>query len=307
MSGPRVAVLMAVHNDDRFVRGAVDSILGQSFADFLFLVIDDGSTDATPEVLAAIADPRLEVVRQANAGLAAALNRGLAILAERGVQYVARQDGDDVSCRERLARQVGFLDAHPEVAACGANAHYIDLDDRVIGTSVVPSSARLIRWELRRNLRGMIHAATTFRLDALAAVGGYRESFRHGEDFDLFVRLAERFPLANLPDFLYRIRLDPGSLSVAAQERNTLYCRWALDGAERRRRGRAERSFAAFAAGMTACDRVGLARERVVLAWWRRSMTRGRGWALAAALLDPKRALARLLRAGERRLQGGAG
>jgi hypothetical protein len=218
---------------------------------------------------------------------------------------VARQDGDDISAPDRLARQIAFLDAHPAVAACGANAHYIDLDDNLIGTSVVPLSPRLVRWELRHNLRGMIHAATTFRVDALAAVGGYRESFRHGEDFDLFVRLAERFDLANLPDFLYRIRLDPGSLSVGSQERNSVYCLYALDCARRRRGGLPERSLGEYEGAMTAVERFGLARERLVLSWWRRSMVRGPAWALAAALLDPKRALARLLRTGERRLYGG--
>lgn len=304
MATPPVAVLMAVYNDARFVRAAIDSILAQTCADFTFLIIDDGSTDATPEILSGDIDPRIEVVRQENAGLAASLNRGLAILRDRGVRYVARQDGDDLSTADRLERQVAFLEAHPEVAACGANARYIDFDDRVIGTSVVPLSPRLIRWELRRNLRGMIHSATTFRVDALAAVHDYRPVFRHGEDFDLFVRLAERFDLVNLPQFLYRIRLDPESLSVGNQERNTMYCLWALDGARRRRNRLPERSLVEFESAMGGWRRLGLARERLVLEWWRRSMREGRHWALAAALLDPKRGIARVLRAVERRFSG---
>lgn len=304
MAAPPVAVLMAVYNDARFLRAAIDSILAQTYADFTFLIIDDGSSDATPDILAGEADPRVEVLRQENAGLTASLNRGLAILRERGVRYVARQDGDDLSTADRLARQVSYLEAHPGVAACGANARYIDFDDRVIGTSVVPLSSRLIRWELRRNLRGMIHSATTFRIDALAAVNDYRSEFRHGEDFDLFVRLAERFDLANLPQFLYRIRLDPESLSVGNQERNTMYCLWALDGARRRKEGRPERSLAEFERSMGGWGRFVLARERLVLAWWRRSMHDGRRWALAAAMLDPKRGMARVLRAAERRWAG---
>lgn len=305
MAAPSVAVLMAVYNDERFVRRAVESILAQSLAEFRFLVIDDGSTDASGDILAACGDARLEVVHQANAGLAAALNRGIGILRQRGVALIARQDGDDASAPDRLARQVDFLAAHPEVAACGANAHYIDAHGEIIGTSVVPQSPYLVRWELRHNLRGMIHSATTFRTDALVAVGGYREHFRHGEDFDLFVRLAERFDLANLPEFLYRIRLDPQSLSVGNAERNTIYCRYALDCARHRRRGVPERSLAEYEDSMGWIDRVGLARERVVLDWWRRSMSRRRAWAVAAGLLDPKRVVARVLRAGERRLHRG--
>ena len=303
MGSPRVAVLMSVFNDERFVAQAVASILAQSYRDFRLLVVDDGSTDATPEILAGFDDPRLEVLRQDNAGLAPALNRGLALLRERGCDLVARQDGDDVSTVDRLEKQVAFLQAHPDVAACGANAHYIDFADEIIGTSVVPQSPGLIRWELRRNLRGMIHSATTFRLEALRGVGDYRAWFRHGEDFDLFVRLAERFDLANVPDFLYRIRLDPQSLSVGHAARNTVYCLSALDCARRRRGGLPERSLGEYEGAMTAWQRLGLARERLVLDWWRHSMVAGRHWALAAAALDPKRVVARALRAAERHLR----
>ncbi len=301
MSQPELAVLMSVYNAARHLRPAIDSILAQSYPDFLFLIIDDGSHDATPAILRSYDDPRIEVVRQDNAGLAAALNHGLALLRERGVAYIARMDGDDLSHRERLALQLAFLRAHPEFAACGSSATYIDDAGGVIGTSSVPVSSSLIRWELNHNLRGMIHAATTFRAAALADVGGYRAFLRYGEDYDLFLRLAERYPLANLPQDLYAIRLDPHSHSVAHADRNTVCCLYALDESRRRRRGLPSRRLEDYERVMPWRDRLAQVRERWVLSLWRRSMHGGRIYALAAACIDPKRLVARILRALDRR------
>lgn len=304
-ANPSVLVLMSVFNDERYLREAVESILNQTYRDFVFLIIDDGSTDRTPEILAAFRDPRLEVLRQENRGLVASLNRGAAIAFERRIPFIARMDGDDVSAPERLEAQVGLLAAEPGVAACGSNARYIDLDGTVVGSSQVPLSSPLIRAEISADLRGMIHAATTFRSDALQAVAGYREHFRHGEDFDLFVRLSERFPLRNLPAFHYDIRLDPGSYSVGNTEANSQYCLYALDCARRRAAGRPERSFDDYVAHPGFADRLRLRRERVVLRLWRKSMAGQPGFAALAALIDPRRAIARLAHMLERRLVGG--
>ena len=128
---PKVSVLMSVHNDAATVEAAIGSVLAQTFGDFEFIMINDGSTDGTAEILRQLAqqDARIRVVDQDNTGLTKALNRALG--EARGI-YAARQDGDDLSHRERLARQVAILDARPEVVLVGSNSQdrYADVRNR---------------------------------------------------------------------------------------------------------------------------------------------------------------------------------
>jgi glycosyltransferase involved in cell wall biosynthesis len=113
----KITVLMSVFNGERFLRGAIESILSQTYKDFEFLIIDDGSTDASTNIIASYRDSRIRSLRsERNLGLAASLNQGLA--SSTG-QYVARMDADDISLPNRLARQVGFMQTHPHVGACG--------------------------------------------------------------------------------------------------------------------------------------------------------------------------------------------
>ncbi|HTU01342.1 MAG TPA: glycosyltransferase family A protein, partial [Candidatus Sulfotelmatobacter sp.] len=121
-----MSVLMAVHNEERHIRQAVESILGQTFTDFEFLVLDDGSSDRTREILQSYAgDPRLHLLTQANAGLTRSLNRCLSLACGR---YIARMDGNDVSLPHRLEAQADFLDRHPGVGLLGA--YYINIDEK---------------------------------------------------------------------------------------------------------------------------------------------------------------------------------
>src|SRR4051794_29608800 len=114
---PKVTVLLAVYNGERYLREAIDSILGQTFQDFEFLIINDGSTDSTREIILSYHDPRIRLVdNEDNIGQTRSLNRGLALAAG---QFVARQDADDISEPERLASQVAFLEIHPEVVLLG--------------------------------------------------------------------------------------------------------------------------------------------------------------------------------------------
>ncbi len=123
-NNPEVSILMVVHNGERFLQVALDSILGQTFEDFEFIVIDDASTDASPPLLDACADPR--IVRHRNAeknGLTRSLNVGLRLA--RG-QYVARMDADDIAHHDRLALQVDFLNRHSDHVLVGSSYRLID-------------------------------------------------------------------------------------------------------------------------------------------------------------------------------------
>jgi len=137
---------MGCYNSEKSVGEAVDSILAQTFRDFEFIVVDDGSTDRTPEILAAYTDPRLvRVMLPSNQGLAIALNRGLAVA--QG-EYVARMDADDVSVPERLAKQVAHMDAHPEIGVLGGFVQRLDELGRTKGKVDPPTAHAEIAWQL---------------------------------------------------------------------------------------------------------------------------------------------------------------
>jgi hypothetical protein len=204
---------MPVYNGEQFLEEAVESIQRQTFADWELVAIDDGSQDSSRSVLRrfAAADPRIRVIEnETNGGISAALNSGWQ---EARGAYIARLDADDVALPERLARQVDVLNAHPSVAVVGSAAILIDLEGRRLSIAQVPTSNRAIKRILpRRNCFN--HPSVTLRRTALEAVGGYR--FDHVEDYDLWLRLAERFGLANLSDpmILYRIHAEQVSLRV---------------------------------------------------------------------------------------------
>jgi FkbM family methyltransferase len=218
---PRVTVLMAVWNGARFVEEAVASILRQTFKEFEFLIIDDASTDDTPERLRRFSDDRIQLIRNpSNIGLTRSLNRGLALA--RG-SLVARQDADDVSHPRRLEAQVGFLDAEPGVAVVGAQARTIDGGGREVRTAPWPrsTSAEAIRWQLLFD-SPFVHTSVMFRRDVIwAAAHGYDERFATSQDFELWCRVsAQGREMRNLPDRLVDFRLHEESVSR----------RYALDG-----------------------------------------------------------------------------
>lgn len=201
---PRLSVLMSVYNGARHVPAAARSILEQTFDDFEFVIVDDGSTDETAAILADLEDRRVRLLANTtNLGLPASLNRGLEVC--QG-EYIARMDADDLSEPERLVEQVTFLDAHPGVAAVGSAAILIDQDDEVVRTLDLPCEPEAVRRHLVERGNALVHGSVTLRAEVLRVVGGYREPFRLAQDYDLWLRLCERSDLANLAEPLYRLR-----------------------------------------------------------------------------------------------------
>lgn len=199
-AAPRVSVVMSTCNNAAFLPLALESIAQQTFTDFEWIVVDDGSTDETAAILARYTDVRLRrIVHGERQGLARSLNEAIALC--RGT-YIARMDGDDVALPGRLAQQVAFLDAHPAVGLLGTGFMYIDGSNAVQGVEPVFATDAEIRPRLLiHNCFG--HGTVMVRREVLESVGGYDESYRFAQDYDLWLRIAERYEVANLPEFLY--------------------------------------------------------------------------------------------------------
>jgi glycosyltransferase involved in cell wall biosynthesis len=221
---PPVCVLMAVHNGEKYLRPAVDSILSQTFKDFIFLIIDDGSTDGSPQILKQYAsiDSRIQLITQPNAGLTRTLNIGLKTATS---EFIARMDSDDIALPTRLESQVAFLREHPEISLVGSNVEFIDPQ----GCPINPKPGLLVDHEqidadLLRKGWPVVHPAIMMRRNAAMQIGGYDETYITNQDHDLFLRLAEHGRLANLPQVLlkYRQHFDSISLAKFTQQGDTV-------------------------------------------------------------------------------------
>lgn len=207
MPTPAISVAMSVYNGERFLVQAIDSILGQTFGDFEFLILDDGSTDGTPDIIRghAARDPRIRPIIRENRGLIASLNE---LLGAAHAPIVARMDADDISLPERFARQVAFLDAHPDYGVVGCWTEDIDEDGgpyRLTGRDHPQDHDTFLK-HIEHGWPLICHPAAMFRRDIVLAVGGYHAAFRHCEDYDLWLRLASVTRLASIPERLIRYR-----------------------------------------------------------------------------------------------------
>jgi glycosyltransferase involved in cell wall biosynthesis len=208
---PRLTVLLVTHNDEAFVRAAIESVLAQTVRDVEVVIVDDASTDRSREVAASYRDPRIRLLANpTNRGAGASRNAGLAAIAS---EYVAELDGNDVAEPARLAQQLAYLETHPDVAVVGGQAVLIDVAGRRIGTFRRPTTDLGIRW-CGIFQSPVIHSTVMYRRAIVRdELGGYDERFHFGEDFDLWCRLARTHVIRNLPHTLVAYRSDPGSLT----------------------------------------------------------------------------------------------
>jgi len=212
MSTPLVSVLMPVYNGEPYLREAVESILNQTFTDFEFIIIDDGSTDSTWEILIEHNDPRIRLVRnKANIGLIRSLNKGLGLA--RG-EYIARMDADDVSFPERLAQQVSSLDGHPEVGVLGCGVQVIDGCGNPSHIRRFPAEHGVIKWCLCFD-DPIAHPTVMMRREVVVRAGGYNADMVHAEDYDLWRRLSWTTCLSNLPEVLLHLRRHEACITRA--------------------------------------------------------------------------------------------
>ena len=233
---PIISVVMSVFNGQAFLSEAIESILGQTFRDFELLVVDDGSTDRTADILAGYAsrDGRLRVLRHENKGLATSLNIGIN-LAKGG--YIARMDADDAAMPHRLKEQVDFMERHPEVGVLGGAAELINATGHVIHTTRPPLEDSEIRSLMLRCCNPILHPTVVMRKEVALVSGGYRKAALDAEDYDLWLRMSERSRLANLGKPLLRYRIHSGQVSVQNLRHQTICMLAVRAAASLRRRG----------------------------------------------------------------------
>lgn len=235
MTTPAVSVVMPVRDGAPWLSEACLSILGQSLANLELIVIDDGSSDASPDILSALAaaDRRLRWQRQAPLGLVAALDHGLG-LAE--APLLARLDADDVALPTRLALQSAFMAAHPDVVLLGSWAHRIDAGGRRLGRLDPPTAHHdLVRQLAARN--PFVHSTVMMRTAAARRIGGYRAACDGAEDYDLWLRLSEQGSVAILGEPLVLYREHGDSVTRRRHVRQCFAARLARQAARERRDG----------------------------------------------------------------------
>ena len=213
----RVAVLMPAYNPGPFINRSVESLVRNTHECDIYIV-DDGSKIPVTQILDDF--PRTTVIRlEQNRGVVHARNVGLRAILRQPYEFVACLDADDISYPDRIAKEVEFLDSHPEIAVVGAWARFVEeASGRMVFIGRTPESPELVRKTMNYNT-AVINSSSMIRASALNAVGLYSEKYPVAEDYELFRRIAQQFPVANLPIILVDMRLSPGGLSLTRRRR----------------------------------------------------------------------------------------
>ena len=202
----KVSVIMSVYNAEKYLQSAIDSILKQTFSDFELILINDKSTDSSDVILQANRknDSRIVILEnEQNLGLTKSLNRGLAIA--KG-EYIARMDADDISVPERFAKQVEFLDGHPDYSFVSCIAQYIDENGNPEQMRLFPETNEEI-YNMMPKVDAVMHPGVMFRKEDIARIGNYCEDFRVVQDYDLWFRgMAAGYKFYNIQEPLVLFR-----------------------------------------------------------------------------------------------------
>jgi cellulose synthase/poly-beta-1,6-N-acetylglucosamine synthase-like glycosyltransferase len=264
ITAPTVSVVMGAYNGAATLRDAVRSVLSQEGVDFEFIIVDDGSTDASPAILEQLsrADRRIRVIRQENLGLTRALIRGCA---EASGRFIARQDCDDLSLPGKLKKQLQAIEGRTDVALVSCGTRFVGPNGELlyeISTAEGDATEGLLTLDPQR-LRGPAgHGSTLFRRDLYERVGGYREQFYLAQDLDLWTRLVEHGRHLVIPDVLYQVTVAIGSISSLQRDRQVACASVILECARMRRAGLTEAPALARARTITCGSRKVQAADR---------------------------------------------
>jgi glycosyltransferase involved in cell wall biosynthesis len=214
-AAPAISVLMSCYNGGRWLGEAINSILVQTFGDFEFIVVDDGSTDDSLNIIKSFAerDSRIIVIAKPNTGLADSLNVGIA---QANGMWIARLDVDDVALRQRFEKQLNYVRSFPDIVLAGSGCVIIDHESRELKTNKYPSSTRPLIRQMIMGGSQFPHSTAFYRAEAVRRLGGYRPRIYRAEDKDLWLRMSTIGEIGCLPEPLIKLRKH--SESITAKE-----------------------------------------------------------------------------------------
>jgi len=216
---PQISVIMPVYNGEPYLERAVQSILDQTYKNFELILINDGSTDNSPQILENFAksDKRIRLINQPNQGLIKTLNTGIA---EAKAPLIARMDADDIAFPDRFKIQKNHMENHPNITALGSAIIVIDENDNQADTVYYPPNGKQLDTYILKNGSPLAHPAVMMQTQAIKDLGGYKELFRHAEDYELWLRLHKHGQIHNIqePLLYYRHHQDKISVNHAKEQ-----------------------------------------------------------------------------------------
>jgi glycosyltransferase involved in cell wall biosynthesis len=207
---PQISVILPVYNGEKYLAGAINSILSQTYRDFELIIINDCSSDRTSEILSTFTDDRIRIINNlSNLKLSRSLNKGIEMA--QG-QFIARMDADDISLPERFEKQVAFMERHPEIGVVGCWVKRIDENGNITGNVFRETRPEAIKWELFFGTP-LPHPTVMMRTSAIKSVGGFSNDILAAVDYECWTRLAKTTRLANLAEFLLLYRMHTENMS----------------------------------------------------------------------------------------------
>ena len=204
-----LSVVMAAYNADKYIREAIDSVLNQTYTDFEFIIINDGSTDSTLSILHSYSDERIKIIDQANVGLSKSLNKGISIA---NGEYIARMDADDRCHIDRFKKQLDYLFSNLDVVLLGSNSNVMDEEGNFLYTTNVLTKVEDAKTFLK--FSPFIHSSVIFKKEIFNKCQGYPEDIiHHFEDLILWEKMFRYGKMANLSEALIFYRITPGSIT----------------------------------------------------------------------------------------------
>jgi len=215
---PKVSFVISVHNGEKFLENCIDSVLNQTFKDFECIILNNGSTDKTPEILKQYTDPRLKIIHQKNLGVSSSLNKGVGL---SNSDLIARLDVDDFLFIQRLEKQTEFMINNPQVALCGSRFQML------LGEKYLPQRVNFIQKDdiIKRSLclfNPFAHSTVMFRKKTFVDAGGYSEKLKYGLDYELWLRMLTLGEAHILDNELCVIRMGKHSLSYKNKRRQKI-------------------------------------------------------------------------------------
>lgn len=288
-----ITVIMPVYNAERYVAEAIESVLQQTYQDFILMIINDGSTDRSAEIIKRYAgrDSRIMAISQSNIGQSESLNKALS---QARTTWVARMDADDIMLPLRLERQVAFLAEHPEITVLSCRAIYIDEWGAELGRTAnhIKTLNDLAALVARQRPIAVLHPGVLMHRQAVLDIGGYRDHFTDIADVDLWTRLAEQgYKILIQDEVLMKYRIHPVSMIASAGRQTILKRKWIQACIRARQSGTAEPDWETFQANWKSTTpfwaRLNWYRKVLAMHWYRTGghQVMEKHWLAASVLL----------------------